>query len=324
MPRPARGSGNRGSVATVSVGAAILVAAALPLLSGSQFLVNAALLTAYSAYLGGCWNLAGGFGGLTSFGHVAFFGLGAYAAAILQTRYGVSPWAALPLAALLGAGAGWIVGAAAFRAGLRGSYFALVTLAVAEALRVVANSVDLTNGGLGILVPLRPGWDNFQFTDRRASYAFVLLLLGAYLLAAAWLRHSRFGAQLAAVREAEDAARALGIDPVRTKSAALALSGGMTALGGVLYMQTYLYVDPSIAFGPERSVEMLLVPMIGGAGTVLGPVLGAVALHVVADAARSWIPVPGFAPMLYGIALLLIVAFLPGGIARLAPRPSSA
>ena len=98
---------------------------------------------------------------------------------------------------------------------------------------------------------------------------------------------------------------------------ALALSGGLTAIGGVLYTQTYLYIDPNIAFGPERSVEMLLVAMIGGAGTVLGPVLGAVVLHLVADTSRTLISLPGFAPMLYGIVLLLIIGFLPGGIARL-------
>ena len=119
------------------------------------------------------------------------------------------------------------------------------------------------------------------------------------------------------MREAEDAAQALGVAPVRTKALALALSGGLTALGGVAYAQIYLYVDPTIAFGTERSVEMLLVAMIGGAGTVLGPLLGAVALHLVADTVRTFIPAPGFAPMLYGLVLLGIVAFLPGGLSRL-------
>jgi branched-chain amino acid transport system permease protein len=131
------------------------------------------------------------------------------------------------------------------------------------------------------------------------------------------MTRSRFGAQLLAVRENEDAARALGVGALRTKVAALAISGSITALGGVLYAQTYLYIDPNIAFGAERSVEMLLVAMIGGAGTVLGPVLGAIALHLVADTSHILIDVPGFAPMLYGVVLLLIIGFLPGGIARL-------
>ncbi|HYZ61615.1 MAG TPA: branched-chain amino acid ABC transporter permease [Acetobacteraceae bacterium] len=296
---------------------ALVALAVVPFFVPSQFLVNVAMLTAVSAALGQAWNIAGGFGGLTSFGHAAFFGFGAYGAAILQTRYGVNPWLGLPVGAALGAGVGALAGWAAFRAGLRGSYFALATLAIAEAFRILANSLDFTRAGLGILVPLRVDPENFQFDDRRVFYA---LALGLTLLAtgiAAWLTRSRFGARLIAVRENEDAARALGVNALRTKVLALALSGALTALGGVLYTQTYLYIDPNIAFGAERSVEMLLVAMIGGAGTVLGPILGAIALHAVADTSRSMIDVPGFAPMLYGVVLLLIIGFLPGGIARL-------
>lgn len=299
---------------------ALCLLALAPFALASQTLVNLALLTAVSAALGQAWNLAGGFGGLTSFGHTVFFGVGASAAAVVQTRFGLSPWLGLPVAAALGTVVGYGIGAAAFRAGLRGSYFALVTLAFAEVFRVLANSLEITGGGLGILIPLRIGADNFQFADRRASYAMALGLLGLTIAAAMWLRRSRFGAQLAAVREAEDAARALGIDPVRTKARALALSGGLTALGGVLYAQTYLYVGPSIAFGVERSVEMLLVAMVGGAGTVLGPVLGAIVLHAVAEGSRAVVDTPGFAPMLYGVVLLLVVAVLPGGITRLLRR----
>ena len=274
------------------------------------------MLTAVSALLGQGWNIAGGFGGLTSFGHAMFFGVGAYAAAILQTRYGLNPWLGLPAAAALGFTLGGVVGWAAFRAGLRGSYFALATLAVAEALRILANSLDYTQAGRGILVPLRVAAGNFQFDDRRASYALALALAVLASLVAWWLTQSRFGARLVAVRENEDAARALGVGALRTKALALALSGALTALGGVLYAQTYLYVDPTIAFGAERSVEMLLVAIVGGAGTVLGPVLGAIVLHLVADSARSLVDAPGVAPMLYGVILLLVIGLLPGGIAR--------
>ncbi len=289
----------------------------LPFTFGSQFLVNLAMLTAMSAFIGQAWNIAGGFGGLTSFGHTVFFGIGAYTAAILATRYGISAWFALPLAALLGAATGAVIGFASFRAGLRGSYFALVTLAFAEAFRVLATASEFTRGGQGINVPLALGLANFQFADRRATYVVIVMLLLLSMATAAWLRRSRFGARLMAVRENEDAAAALGIDIVRTKTAAFALSGGLAALGGVVYCQTYLFVDPLIAFGVERSVEMLLVAMIGGAGTIWGPVLGALALHLVADTARSYISTPGFAPMLYGIMLLVIVGLLPGGIASL-------
>lgn len=298
---------------------AVLVAL-VPFALPSQFLVNLAMLTAFSALLGQGWNLACGFGGLTSFGHAVFFGIGAYAVAIMQTRWGINPWVALPVSAVLGAAAGAVLGFAAFRAGLRGSYFALVTLAFAEVFRILANSLDITKGGLGILIPLRVGLANFQFADRRVAYAVVLALLAVAMGAAAWLQRSRFGARLVAVRENEDAAAALGIPLVRTKTQALALSGAITATGGVLYAQMFLYVDPSIAFGIDRSVEMLLVTMIGGAGTVWGPVLGAIVLHAIGDTTSTLIKTPGFAPMIYGGVLLAIIGFLPNGIAGLRTR----
>ena len=295
----------------------LVLLAAVPFGVASPFLVNLAMLTALSAFMGQAWNIAGGFGGLTSFGHSAFFGLGAYAAGVLQVRFGWNAWLALPVAFAVGGAAGLAVGLAAFRAGLRGSYFALVTLAVAEALRVLANSLEITGAGTGLQIARHPGLALFQFTDARSTYALVLGLL-AVATACAWqLGRSRFGARLAAVRESEDAAQALGIALVRTKSLAFALSGGLTALAGVVYAQTYLYLDPSIAFGPARSVEMLLVAMIGGAGTVWGPLLGALALHVIADGARMFIDTPGAAPMLYGALLLVIVWRMPGGIASL-------
>jgi branched-chain amino acid transport system permease protein len=303
---------------------AAIVLALLPFALTSQFLVNLAMLTAFSALLGQGWNLACGFGGLTSFGHAVFFGLGAYAVAIMQTQFGINPWFGLPAAAAIGAVAGAALGFAAFRAGLRGSYFALVTLAFAEVFRVLANSLDITKGGLGILIPLRATFGNFQFADRRASYAVVLVALAVAMLAAQWLRRSRFGAHLVAVRENEDAAAALGIPVVWTKTQALALSGAITATGGVLYAQMFLYVDPSIAFGIDRSVEMLLVTMIGGAGTVWGPVLGAIVLHLISDSTRLLIETAGVAPMLYGVILLAIIGFLPKGIAGLQDRFSRA
>ena len=148
---------------------ALVVLALVPFTLKSQFLVNVAMLTVVSAALGQAWNITGGFGGLTSFGHAAFFGLGVYAAAILQTRYGLNPWLGLPAAAAIGALAGAVIGWAAFRAGLRGSYFALATLAFAEALRILAQSVEFTGGGRGILVPLNVGIGNFQFADLRIA-----------------------------------------------------------------------------------------------------------------------------------------------------------
>lgn len=294
----------------------LLALSLVPFALSSQFLVKFAMLTAIAAALGQAWNIAGGFCSLTSFGHAAFFGVGAYAAAIVQTRYGLNPWIGLPLGAALGFALGAAVAWAASRAGLRGSYFALATLAVAEALRILANSIEFTRAGLGILVPLKVSPENFQFSDPRVFYGLALLLAIAATCIVAWLTRSRFGAQVIAVRENEAAARALGVKVLRTKVIALALSGAVAAVAGVLYTQTYLYIDPNIAFGTERSVEMMLVAMIGGAGTVFGPIFGALALHLLGEVSRSLLDLPGLAPMLNGVVLLLIIAFMPGGIVR--------
>jgi branched-chain amino acid transport system permease protein len=293
---------------------ALLLLAAIPFAIPSQAVANLAFLTALAAALGQSWNLAGGFGGMTSFGHAAFFGVGAYTGAILQTRYGVNAWLCLPAAALTGAAAGWIVGWAACRSGLRGSYLALVTLAIAEALRILANSIEFTRAGLGISLPLKMQAAGMQFADKRWFYAAALLLAIFATALAIWLSRSRFGARLMAVRENQDAAQALGVRLVPTQAAALALSAAIASMGGVLYLQVYLYIDPSIAFGVGRSVEMLLVALIGGAGTVLGPLVGAIVLAGVGDAARVLIERPGFAPALYGVVLLLIVGFMPNGL----------
>lgn len=298
----------------------LAVLLALPFALPSGFAVTIAVNTLFTALLAQAWNIAGGYGGLISFGHAVFFGTGAYVSTIFQQRYGFNPWLGLPLGALAGAATGAAIGWLTFRAGLRGSYFALVTLAFAEAFRILANSIDITRGGLGMLIRLDQRAANFQFDDRRIWYAIVLALCAVAFGLAMWLERSRFGARLAAVRENEDAARALGVPVLATKVQALALSGALTALGGVFYAQYYLYIDPPIAFGVEKSVEMLLAAMIGGAGTVWGPLIGAAAVHALADTTRSLFEVPGIAPMIYGLVLVLIVGFLPKGLIGVWPR----
>jgi branched-chain amino acid transport system permease protein len=303
------------------IGYAVLAAAlCMPFALPSGFAVSVAVQTLFTAFIAQAWNIAGGYGGLTSFGHAVFFGTGAYVSTIFQQRFGFNAWLGLPLGALAGGMVGTVMGWLAFRAGLRGSYFALVTLAFAEAFRILANSIEITRGGLGMLIRLDQRFANFQFADRRVWYAIALGLCALAFGTALWLERSRFGARLMAVRENEDAARALGVDVLSVKVRTLALSGAFAAMGGVFYAQYYLYIDPPIAFGVEKSVEMLLAAMIGGAGTVWGPLVGSVVLHVLADTTRHFFQVPGIAPMLYGVVLVLIVGFLPQGLIGLWPR----
>ena len=237
----------------------VLALIAYPWVFRSNYAINVGFLILFAAYLGQTWNIAGGFAGQTSFGHVVFFGVGAYTSTILQTAYGVNPWIAWPFAALAGAFTGWLIGVLSYRAGLKGSYFALITLAVAEVGRIVANSLPITKGGLGILVRADHRAANFQFRDPIWFYYLALALCLLAMLIAWRLTRTRFGARLAAIRENEDAAQALGIDSFREKVKCLTLSGGLCGAGGTVYVQKYLYLDPSIAFGVDKSVEMLLV-----------------------------------------------------------------
>ncbi len=306
--------------------AALLAALLYPLLV-PNYLVTVGMLMLVTAFLGQSWNVAGGFAGQTSFGHAVFFGVGAYTSTILQVSHGWNPWLAWPVAAAMGGLVGAGIAFLSFRAGLRGSYFALITLAFAEVFRIIANSAGFTHGGLGMLIKADQRPINFQFKDQIWVYYLALILCLLSLLIAWWLTRSRFGARLVAIRENEDAARALGIDVFAEKVKALTLSGAMCAAGGTFYAQKYLYIDPTIAFGIDKSVEMLLVTMVGGAGTVFGPLIGSIALTTINEitrAAASVVPalknVQPLSLIVYGAMLILIVARLPDGFASLLRR----
>lgn len=276
------------------------------------------MMALYATLLAQAWNLLGGFGGQFSFGHALFFGCGAYVQAIAQLQGGLNPWLALALAVPVATAVGLFVGALSFRYGLKGSYFALVTLAFAEVFRILALSVGFTGGGVGLMLPLREGLANLQFGSRKGYVLLVLGFVVAALLVTSWLRHSRFGARLQAVRDNEDAARAIGVDPYRTKLGAIGLSAAFMGAAGAFYVQVFQYIDPGIAFGAHVSVEALVGAIVGGMGTLWGPLLGAAALHLLAELTRNLFgQLPGINMVVYGIVLVLIVTFLPRGIAGL-------
>ncbi|WP_234192909.1 branched-chain amino acid ABC transporter permease [Pseudacidovorax sp. NFM-22] len=293
-----------------------LVVGAIPLVTTSGVWLNFVMMALYAGLLAQAWNILGGFGGQFSFGHALFFGFGAYVQAIAQLQWGFNPWVALVAAAGVSALVGLGVGALSFRYGLKGSYFALVTLAFAEVCRILALSLPFTGAGVGLMVPLRESVANMQFGSRVGYLYVILSMVVAALLVSAWLRHSRFGAYLQAVRDNEDAARAAGVDPLRVKLGAIVLSGGFMGLAGAFYVQVFQYIDPGIAFGSTASVEALVAAIVGGMGTVWGPLLGAFALHVLADLTRNLFgELPGINMVIYGCVLVLIVMFLPRGIA---------
>ena len=288
-----------------------LVAAVLvSLFVTSNVVLNFLVFTLILAIAAQGWNLLGGYGGQYSFGHAAFFGMGAYVSAILQQRFGVNAYPAVAFGIAAAAMLGYAIGAMVFRAGLRGSYFALVTLAFAEVLRILANATEITGGAAGLLISLNLGAGNLQFADRSS-----FLILGAVLLALAMLitlavEKSRLGAQLVAVRENEAAAAALGVDILAVKLRAISLSAALTGAAGALYAQYFLYIDSNIAFGTWISVEALLAPIIGGAGTVFGPLIGALILQGLSEGTKMLIGrIPGVDLIIFGVLLILVVRF---------------
>jgi len=276
----------------------------------SNVVLNFLVFTLILAIAAQGWNLLGGYGGQYSFGHAAFFGMGAYVSAILQQRFGVNAYPAVAFGIAAAAVLGYAIGAMVFRAGLRGSYFALVTLAFAEVLRILANATEITGGAAGLLISLNLGAGNLQFADRSS-----FLILGAVLLALAMLitlalEKSRLGAQLVAVRENESAAAALGVDILAVKLRAISLSAALTGAAGALYAQYFLYIDSNIAFGTWISVEALLAPIIGGAGTVFGPLIGALILQGLSEGTKMLIgKIPGIDLIIFGALLILVVRF---------------
>ncbi|MCZ8279712.1 MAG: branched-chain amino acid ABC transporter permease [Acetobacteraceae bacterium] len=298
-----------------------LVAAVLvSLFVTSNVVLNFLVFTLILAIAAQGWNLLGGYGGQYSFGHAAFFGMGAYVSAILQQRFGVNAYPAVAFGIAAAALLGYAIGAMVFRAGLRGSYFALVTLAFAEVLRIMANAAEITGGAAGLLISLNLGAGNLQFANRSSFLILAAVLLALAMLITLVLEKSRLGAQLVAVRENEAAAAALGVDILAVKLRAISLSAALTGAAGALYAQYFLYIDSNIAFGTWISVEALLAPIIGGAGTVFGPLIGALILQGLSEGTKMLIGrIPGIDLIIFGVLLILVVRFplhrIPGLIA---------
>jgi len=298
--------------------------ACIPFLGASNVTLNFLIVALLIALAGQGWNILGGYGGQYSFGHAAFFGTGAYVNAILQVRYGVNAWLGFVAGIAAGALVGAIIGSLAFRSGLKGSYFALITLAFAEVLRIVASVTPITGAGVGTLIKLDLRPEAFQFQSRAVFFWIILVLVSVSLLIAAWLEQTRFGAWLTAIRENEDSARALGVDVFSVKLRAMILSAAITASAGCFYAQYFLFVDSTIAFGSWISVEALLGPIVGGSGTVLGPLVGALVVRVLGEAAKLVAgDAPGIDLAIYGAALVGVVAFAPHGIVGLATSLSA-
>ena len=309
---------NRAAI-SLAVLAALLVA--LPALVGN-YALSIATLILYFAYTGQAWNVMMGFAGQLSLGHAVYVGVGAYTAGALFYHYGIGPWAGLWLAMLLCVALGLVIGFLAFRFSISGVYFALLTIAFAEFTRIGFDHLNWTGGpgGMFLKVAQRDTWDllNFRGPPLMYYYAMLALTAGAFGLCW-WLLRSRAGYYWQAIRENEEAAQALGINTFRWKMLAVAISSAMTAVSGVFFAFYYNNLFPEQIFHISRSIEIILGPIIGGIGTLFGPVLGAAILTLLSDgitealAALGW-EIPGIKQVFYGLVLLAVVMFLPHGI----------
>src|SRR5262245_34138466 len=264
------------------------------------------------------WNVAGGYAGQISLGHSVFFGLGAYAAAVLGTRWGLSPWLGLVVGALIATAVGLVVGYLSNR--LRGPYFVLATIAVSQVLLIVGSRWRaFTAGSEGIPVPFRPGFWTLGIADKRVWVWIVLALAALAYLVGVYLERARRGYQLAAVREDEDAALSLGVPARRLKVAAICVSAALTAACGALWAQYIGFVDPFYVFSVDLSVRFALAAIIGGLGTALGPFLGGALITTVETYLRAQFGgigagFVGIYLIISGCALIAMVRGVPQGV----------
>jgi branched-chain amino acid transport system permease protein len=305
------------------VALAVLLAAlvAVPLVA-DRYVLSVLILVFYFAYVGQAWNLMMGFAGQLSLGHALYVGIGAYVSAILWVTFGVSPavgvFPAVAIAAAFGAVIGWL----GFRFSIEGVYFALLTIAFAEFTRIAFDHLGFTGAAAGFFMPYEASradqWWNLRGGPLLFYYVGLLLAAGGALFVAL-LTRSRLGYRWLAVREDTEAARAVGIDLFRAKMTAVVISSAMTGVGGVFYAFYYNNLFPAQVFDIGRSIELILAPIVGGIGTIFGPIVGAFILTPLGEAlttatTRLGLDAPGVKQTFYGVALIVIIYLRPDGV----------
>jgi branched-chain amino acid transport system permease protein len=297
---------------TIAISGVVILAAALVAITSDGYTLFVLTLVPIWAVMGLSWNLLGGYLGLVSFGQAAFFGLGAFTVVILAHDYGITPWIGLPLAGLVGAASGVLIGVITFR--FRGFYFALAMLAYPLAL---LNIFDFA-GWNEVTIPMHreQAWKFMQFADPRILAWLALAAFGVAISVSLWIERSRFGLFLFAIRQDETAARTSGIPALSNKLKTIAISGAMAGIAGGLYALLLLVVTPVAVFGMLVSAQALIVAMFGGRGTAWGAAIGAAMLIPVSEFLHGHFgaTLPGIAGVVFGLAIILVVLLLPNGI----------
>jgi branched-chain amino acid transport system permease protein len=316
---PQRG---RLSMVELLLGCCCILLAVAPI---PQSLKDVVVLTFLWGGLAVAWNLAGGYVGLISFGHAAFFGIGAYTCTILFVSAGVTPWLGVWCSGVSAGLCGCVL--ALICARLRGPFFILSTLATAEVVRIGAlNWAALTGGPEGLSIPPVADPTHMIFSSKSSYVLIMLAFLAVNYAIAKWLEASRYGYYLFAVRDDADAAKAAGVNPLIVRTATMGLSSALTGMGGALFAQYFLYLDPAFVISPEISFQVALLAAVGGLGTAIGPVLGSFLITPMSELLRSYLgsQAAGLHLVIYSALLIIVMLYMPSGIAGLVARAFSA
>ena len=290
------------------------VALAIPAFVDASHL-NLAILVLMVAQLGVSWNIVGGYAGQVSLGHAAFFGLGAYTSTLLLVKFGLNPWIGICAGGAVAVAVSLAFGWSCFR--LKGHYFAMATIAVAELVQIVFTEWEFAGAAVGLYVPMqKTGWAWMNFATKLPYYWLALGLLVITLAVNAWIERSWLGYYFRAIKDEPDAARSIGVNIARYKQVALSVSAFFTALGGSLYAQKELYIDPNSVLATSMSIKMALVSILGGVGTLFGPVVGSLVLTSIEEFTRIMFGGTGRGTdiIVYASLIIGVAVFYPAGL----------
>jgi branched-chain amino acid transport system permease protein len=271
----------------------------------------------YWAYVGQSWNVLTGYTGHISLGHALYIGIGAYATTYLAQTFGLTPWIGMFLGGFIAMAIALFLGFLGFRFGLRGVYFVIMTIAFAEITRLVVSHIEALGSFTGIFLDFNPSFYNFQFRGNVPYYYIALGFMLASLAAVRLIEISKVGRFIVAIREDEEAAQALGVNTFKYNMIAIAISAFMTSLAGAFYANYIFYLHPNSLFGMSLSIELILRPIVGGLGTLFGPVIGSIILTPLSEISRAYFTkggLEGLHLILYGVLTILVVLFMPKGI----------
>jgi len=295
---------------------------ALPLVL-DNYVLGIFVMIYFWAYVGQSWNVLTGYTGHISLGHALYIGIGAYTTTYLAQSFGLTPWVGMFIGGLIASVIGLLLGFLGFRFGIRGVYFVIMTIAFAEITRLIVSHIEAFGSFTGIFLDFDPSFSNFQFRGNVPYYYISFGLMIASLIAVRLIEMSKLGRFMVAIREDEEAAQALGVNTFKYNMIAIAISAFMTSLAGAFYANYIFYLHPNTMFGMATSIELILRPIIGGLGTIFGPVLGSFILTPLSEVSRAYFAkggLEGLHLVLYGILAIFVVIFMPKGIIIYAQR----